>query len=90
MNVSLTAELKKFVQSQLNAGIYQTANEVVRAGLRRLKEDQLYRADTSRTLIQLENRLQQAVEAIDSGRGVDSHTVLSRLRRRIREARGET
>jgi putative addiction module CopG family antidote len=39
MNVSLTPELEKFVQSEVSSGLYQTASEVIRAGLRRLKED---------------------------------------------------
>ncbi len=40
MNVSLTPELAKFVEKEVESGLYQTASEVVRAGLRRLKEDQ--------------------------------------------------
>jgi len=38
MNVSLTPELEKFVEKQVANGLYQTASEVIRAGLRRLKE----------------------------------------------------
>ena len=40
MNISLTPELAKFVEKEVESGLYQTASEVVRAGLRRLKEDQ--------------------------------------------------
>jgi antitoxin ParD1/3/4 len=43
MNVSLTPELAKFVENEVQSGLYQTASEVVRAGLRRLKEDQQVR-----------------------------------------------
>jgi phosphate transport system permease protein len=51
MNVSLTPELKQFVRAEVEAGMYQTASEVVRAGLRRLKEDQESRASrTPKTL----------------------------------------
>jgi antitoxin ParD1/3/4 len=37
MNVSLTPELEKFVQSRVASGLFQTASEVVREGLRRAK-----------------------------------------------------
>ncbi len=36
-NVSLTPELEAFVDSQVASGQYQTASEVVRAGLRLLQ-----------------------------------------------------
>ena len=39
MNVSLTPELEKFVASEVETGLYQTASEVIRAGLRRLKQE---------------------------------------------------
>ena len=38
MNVSLTPELEKLVQEKVASGLYQTAREVVREGLRLLKE----------------------------------------------------
>jgi antitoxin ParD1/3/4 len=42
MNVSLTKELESLVNEKVKSGMYQTASEVVREGLRLLKErDQL-------------------------------------------------
>lgn len=43
MNVSLTPELEAFIAKKLKGGLYQTSSEVVREGLRLLKErdDQL-------------------------------------------------
>jgi antitoxin ParD1/3/4 len=42
MNVSLTKELESLVNQKVKSGMYQTASEVVREGLRLLKErDQL-------------------------------------------------
>ena len=38
MNVSLPPELEKLVQEKVASGLYQTASEVVREGLRLLKE----------------------------------------------------
>jgi len=38
MNVSLTDELEKFVDGKVESGLYNNASEVVREGLRLLKE----------------------------------------------------
>ncbi|MDQ3556870.1 MAG: type II toxin-antitoxin system ParD family antitoxin [Gemmatimonadota bacterium] len=43
MNVSLTPELARFVEEKVHSGLYHSQSEVVRAGLRLLKErDQLH------------------------------------------------
>jgi antitoxin ParD1/3/4 len=43
MNVSLTTELEEFVNRKVGSGLYQTASEVVRDGLRLLRErDELH------------------------------------------------
>lgn len=38
LNVSLTPELSAFIAAELSSGRYQTASEVVRAGLRVLQD----------------------------------------------------
>ena len=38
LNVSLTPELEQFAQSRVASGLYQTASEVIREGLRLLEE----------------------------------------------------
>ena len=38
MNVSLTPELEKMIHEKVTSGMYQSASEVVREGLRLLKE----------------------------------------------------
>ena len=89
MNVSLTPELEKFVSKEVNSGLYQTASEVVRAGLRRLKEERETRvARLPASLDELETQLVQAVNSLDAGRGVNGETAFRRLRKRIKEARG--
>jgi len=88
MNVSLTPELKKFVQKEVGTGLYQTASEVIRAGLRRLKEDQQVRQlKVPQTRAELEAQLLQSVARLDRGEGVDGEKVFRRLRKRINEAR---
>lgn len=89
MNVSLTPELEKFVEKEVDSGLYQTASEVVRAGLRRLKEERDARQMRApATLEELEAQLIQATESLDAGKGVDGGKVFRRLRKRMKEARG--
>ena len=88
MNISLTAELAKFVENEVESGLYQTASEVVRTGLPRLKEDQTARLPQApKTLEELETQLLQSIDRLDRGEGVDGEAVFRRLRKRIKESR---
>ena len=90
MNISLTPELAKFVENEVESGLYQTASEVIRAGLRRLKEDQAARLPQApKTLEELETQLLQSIDRLDRGEGVDGEEVFSRLRKRIKESRSD-
>ena len=86
MNVSLTPELEKFVAKEVGSGLYQTASEVIRAGLRRLKEDRLRQPYLPGTLAELETHLLESVKSLDAGKGVNGEEVLRRLRQRMKEA----
>lgn len=45
LNISLTPELEAFIANKVQSGLYQTASEVVREGLRLLRErDDIHRA----------------------------------------------
>jgi antitoxin ParD1/3/4 len=88
MNVSLTPELEKFVEKEVKSGLYQTASEVIRAGLRRLKED--HNAGFPRapkTMAELEAQLLQSLDQIDQRRGMNGEEVIRRLRKRMKGAR---
>ena len=86
MNVSLTPELEKFVAKEVGSGLYQTASEVIRAGLRRLKEDRVRQLRLPETLAELETQLLESVESLDAGKGVNGEEVIRRLRKRMKEA----
>jgi len=45
LNVSLTPELERFITDRVASGRYQTASEVVRAGLRLLEQTELRESD---------------------------------------------
>ena len=88
MNVSLTPELEKFVEKEVRSGLYQTNSEVVRAGLRRLRQDQTARLPhPPRTLQELETQLLQSLDRLNSGEGADGEDAIRRLRKRIKETR---
>ena len=88
MNVSLTPELEKFVEKEVKSGLYQTNSEVVRAGLRRLRQDQTARLPhPPRTLQELETQLLQSLDRLNSGEGADGEDAIRRLRKRIKETR---
>lgn len=88
MNVSLTPELEKFVEKEVNSGLYQTASEVIRAGLRRLKEDREVRLPKApATMKELEAQLLQSIERLDRGQGVRGEEAFRRLRKKIKQSR---
>ncbi|MCG6134144.1 MULTISPECIES: type II toxin-antitoxin system ParD family antitoxin [unclassified Anabaena] len=62
MNVSLTPELEKWVQSKVESGMYTSASEVIRESLRLLKEQDALKAIR---LAELRREIQQG---IDSGK----------------------
>ncbi len=87
MNISLTPELEKFVTTEVQGGLYQTASEVIRAGLRRLVEDKARTPSGPQTLEELETAMLRSVERLDRGEGVDGKAVFRRLQKRIKEHR---
>ena len=77
MNVSLTRELEQFIQGKVESGLYNNASEVIREGLRLLKEqDEARRAWRE----QIERGWQQA----QGGQVVDGPHVLAALKRRVK------
>jgi antitoxin ParD1/3/4 len=85
MNVSLTPQLEKFVAKEVNSGLYQTASEVIRAGLRQLKENKKpHPCELPRTLRELETDLLKSAASLDRGEGVDGKVVFQRLRKKMK------
>ena len=87
MNVSLTPELEKFVEQEVGSGLYQTASEVVRAGLRLLKREEMLKQVSVGSAAELQAKLLQAAESLNAGRGVNSEEVFARLRSRSQARR---
>jgi antitoxin ParD1/3/4 len=82
MNVSLTPELERFVASELETGLYQTASEVIRAGLRRLKQEKERLPTGPQTADELDEALLRSIRRLDRGQGAGGERVSRRLRQR--------
>jgi antitoxin ParD1/3/4 len=79
MNVSLTPELERLVAEKVESGMYTSASEVVREGLRLLQErDQLRRT----RLEELRREIARGVEQADRGELIDGEAVFRELRER--------
>ena len=79
MNVSLTPELERFVDAKVESGMYNNASEVVREGLRLLKEQDEVRL---RWREQIERGWQEA----QAGHLVDGEEAFRRIDARIKKA----
>ena len=83
MNVSLTPELEKFIEEEVETGMYQSASEVIRAGLRLLKDE---KAPKPRFMVssmqELEGKLLAGVRQLDRGEGLPGEVAAEQLRDR--------
>ena len=77
LNVSLTPELEQFVQSRVASGIYQTASEVIREGLRLLEERERTRETA---LEELRAKIRRGIEQADRGELLDGDAVFEEIR----------
>ena len=80
MNVSVGQEFEEFVRSKVDSGDYASASEVVRDGLRLLREkEQLFEA----RLQALRGEIQKGIDQFDRGEGLDGETVVAELRAKL-------
>ena len=78
MNVSLTSELEKYVSEKVASGLYHSASEVIREGLRLLKDQDALRE------MRLNELRQQIQAGINSGESqpLNIEDVIDRGRKR--------
>lgn len=82
MNVSLTPELEGLINSKVATGMYGSASEVVREGLRLLQERDETREEK---LAWLRNAIRVGMEDAEAGRLVDGPTAMETRRKRLLE-----
>jgi antitoxin ParD1/3/4 len=82
MNVSLTKELAQLVDDKVKSGLYHTASEVIREGLRLLDErDRLYQL----RLQELRADVKKGLDQLDRGEGkpFDPEAMKRQLRKEV-------
>jgi antitoxin ParD1/3/4 len=73
MNVSLPAAMEEFVRQKVEIGDYETASEVVREGLRLLKQrDEVWKAD-------VHERIKRGMDSIRTGRTIPAGQVQAEM-----------
>ena len=77
MNVSLTPELEKFVDGKVESGLYNNASEVVREGLRLLKEHDEIR-------VKWREQIERGWLHAERGELVDGPTAMAAIRERVK------
>lgn len=76
MNVSLTPELERFVDAKVESGLYNNASEVVREGLRLLKEQDEVR-------LRWREQIERGGQEAQAGRVVDGPAAMTRIKQRL-------
>lgn len=77
MNVSLTPELEKFVDRKVESGLYNNASEVVREGLRLLKEHDEIR-------VKWREQIERGWLQAQRGEVVDGPNAMAEIRERVK------
>ncbi len=78
---SLGSQFETFVREQVETGRYQSASEVIRAGLRLLQDQEELRA---RRLAELDRLIDEGVESARKGPLIAADEAFDRLEKRLR------
>ncbi len=81
MNVSVGKEFEEYVRSKVASGDYASVSEVVRDGLRLLREKDLV---LEARLQALRGEIQKGLDQAEAGQVLDGPTVMAELREMIR------
>lgn len=80
MNVSLTPELESIVDRKVKGGLYSSASEVVREGLRLLQQRDEMR---EMKLEALRKEIQKGIDDLEAGRFRDGGEVMTEIKERL-------
>lgn len=80
MNVSLTKELEGLVEQKVKTGLYSSASEVIREGLRLLQQRDDLREVKLRSL---RAEIQKGIDDLEAGRYRDGEEVMAEIKERL-------
>ncbi len=84
MNVTLSGKVEQFVLEEVTRGHYESAQEVVREGLRLLHERSLVEAQQR---VRLNEQIEKGLAQLDRGEGIPGDQVFRALREKSRKRR---
>jgi antitoxin ParD1/3/4 len=84
MNVSLTPELEKLVMRKVQSGLYQSASEVIREGLRLLEDQDRLR---ELHLAEVRKKIQAGLDQLDRGEGIPGDQVYAEMKQKSADFR---
>ncbi len=82
MNVSLTPQMKQLIDEKLETGMYHSAAEVVREGLRLLADRDRVR---SMRLEELKAEVRVGLDELERGEGIPGTQAIDELRNRLKK-----
>ncbi len=82
MNVSVGKDFEEFVKSKVASGDYASVSEVVRDGLRLLKEKELLQ---EARLQSLRGEIQKGIDQVENGEVLNGEEVMEDLRRQLED-----
>jgi antitoxin ParD1/3/4 len=84
MSITLNSEQESIVANLISTDGFQTADEVLQVALKLLeKERQSYRL----WLTETKEKVQEGIESLDRGEGLDGETVVNDLLAKLRQAK---
>jgi len=86
MNVSLTQELEQLVREKVESGLYYSASEVIREGLRLLRDRDEFKKLRSK---EIRDRIARGIDQLDRGEGVDGEEFFEQLHHRGEELKSK-
>ncbi len=84
MNVTLSGKVEQFVREEVTRGRYESAQEVVREGLRLLHERSLLEAQRR---VRLNERIEEGLAQLDPGEGIPGDQAFKALWEKSRKRR---
>ncbi len=87
MNVTLSGKVEQFVREEVTRGRYESAQEVVREGLRLLHERSLLEAQRR---VRLNERIEEGLAQLDRGEGIPGDQAFQALWEKSRRRREAT
>ena len=81
MNINLTKELKTYVESKVQSGMFNNVSEVIRQALRVFHEQETVR---TAKLEALRAFVKEGVDAVEKGETVDGETYVNELLDEVR------